>query len=431
MAENITKTQEAAVAAVEVAAPTAWQQVAGRLRGYSKTFYGLLALTGLVLAAGVAAGIHATSIVGTAHAYNATREIPWGILISTYVFFVVTSTGLCLVSSIGHVFGVKDFMPIAKRAVFLSILTIVAGFMVIFFEIENPLRMALYNVISPNLTSNIWWMGTLYGAYLFFMAVEFALLLLNKHKLAMYAGLMGVFSGVAAHSNLGAVFGMLHGREFWYGPYMPIYFIASAMMSGCATIIFFTYLAYKVNGQKMEGPMLRALEVTTKVGILLTSVIMFFSTWKIIAGMVGGAGKQEAIMELLSGRYALNFWGLEVAAGMVIPLALFLLSRGKNLPMIFAGSASMIFGIFFMRYDLVVVGQVVPVYQELGVNEYTQLLSYSPSAHEILIVLAGMAFVGFTFLLGEKIFSGHKVEEHDHEHEHAPALAREAVGEKA
>ena len=44
---------------------------------------------------------------GYHEAYATTREIPWGILISTYVFFVVTSTGLCIVSSIGHVFGVK------------------------------------------------------------------------------------------------------------------------------------------------------------------------------------------------------------------------------------------------------------------------------------------------------------------------------------
>ena len=37
-------------------------------------------------------------------------------------------------------------------------------------------------------------------------------------------------------------------------------------------------------------------------------------------------------------------------------------------------SAMMIFGIFFMRYDLVVVGQVVPVQYELGVNDYPGLL---------------------------------------------------------
>lgn len=404
MAEDLTKTADAAVlTGVRVG-------VLQILQG-TKGYYAALIISGMLLMAAVAAGIHA-HYIGTMHAYGASREVPWGILISTYVFFVVTSTGLCLVSSIGHVFGVKDFMPIAKRAVFLSIMTIMAGFFVIAFEIENPFRMAIYNVISPNLTSNIWWMGTLYGAYMLFMAVEYAFLVMNKPGIATKVGFMGVVAGIAAHSNLGAVFGMLHGREFWYGPYMPIYFIASAMMSGAATIIFFTWLAYKTNGEKMDAAMKRALQLTTKIGILLISMILFFTAWKIITGFVGGDAKKEAIELLLTGSYAFNFWGLEMAVGMVIPLALFIISRGQNLKLIATASALMIFGIFFMRYDLVIVGQLVPVYYELGVNEYSQVLSYAPSAHEILIVLGGMGFVGLTFLLGEKIFSGHKSEIH-------------------
>jgi len=224
----------------------------GGLEGTKSGAYNaVIGLFGLLTLVGIAFGIHAM-IVGHEQAYGCTREIPWGLMLSAYVFFVVTSTGLCLVSSIGHVFGYEAFKPIAKRSVFLAISTIVAGFIVIAFEIENPWRMAIYNVISPNVTSNIWWMGTLYGAYLFFMLIEFALLQMGNHKTAGILGLLGVIAGVAAHSNLGAVFGLLSGREFWHGPYMPIYFITSAMMSGCAAVIFFHWLAYKINGWKMS-----------------------------------------------------------------------------------------------------------------------------------------------------------------------------------
>jgi len=377
----------------------------------SKLYLIAVIAMGLLVAAGVAAGLHAKSI-GSLEAYGATREMPWGILISTYVFFVVTSTGLCLVSSIGHVFGVKDFAPIAKRSVFLAVATIVAGFFVIFFEIENPFRMAVYNVISPNLTSNIWWMGTLYGAYMMFMAVEFYLLVSGRYKFAMVAGFLGVVAGVAAHSNLGAVFGMLDGREFWYGPFMPIYFIASAMMSGAAAIILFTWLGYKVSGEEMDEPMKRALKLTTKVGILLITVILFFTIWKFIIGFAGSEAKVRALESLLTGPYAFNFWVLEIAVGMIVPLVLFIKSRGEQVGTMALASAMMIFGIFFMRYDLVVVGQVVPVQYELNVTEYSGLLSYTPSAHEILVVLGGIGLAGLIFLLGEKAFGGHKSEAH-------------------
>jgi len=383
-----------------------------RMKSGSNRYFFLVMLCGLVMLAGAAAGLQAT--IGGHHIYyGVSREVPWGILIASYVFFVVTSTGLCLVSSIGHVFGIESFMPIAKRSVFLSIITILAGFFVISAEIKVPIRMMLYNIISPNLSSNIWWMGTLYGVYLIFMLFEFVFLLLNKHKPAVICGFSGSVAGIAAHSNLGAVFGLLNGREFWHGPYMPIYFIASAMMTGTAVIIFFHLLAYKVNGERLEPAMVKALDVTRKVGILLISVIAFFTCWKMIAAIAGQpAGKYEGVMAMLSGPYAFNFWFFEVGLALLLPLVLFILSKGQKMGMLLTASALMILGIFIMRYDLVIVGEVIPVYHELGVTQFKGLISYIPSLHEILITLGGFGMVGFLFLLGEKIFAGHKVEEH-------------------
>lgn len=409
MADSIsTETAEAPLAESAVM-DSRWSAMAQALRG--RLYLMTLVLMGLLVVAGTAAGIHA-KYIGSLHAYGVTREVPWGILISTYVFFVVTSTGLCLVSSIGHVFGVKDLAPIAKRSVFLAVATIVAGFYVIFFEIENPFRMAVYNVISPNLTSNIWWMGSLYGAYMVFMSIEFVLLVKKNYRLATILGFLGVISGVAAHSNLGAVFGMLDGREFWYGPFMPIYFITSAMMSGAAAIILFTWIAHKISGKPVDEPMKRALEITTRLGVLLIAVILFFTVWKFVIGFAGGEAKVLALESLLTGPYSFNFWVLEIGVGIIIPLLLYVKSRGQNLNLMALASAMMIFGIFFMRYDLVVVGQVVPVQHDLAVTDYQGLLSYTPSMHEILVVLGGIGLVGFTFLLGEKIFNGHQSESH-------------------
>ncbi|MDD2852490.1 MAG: polysulfide reductase NrfD [Desulfuromonadaceae bacterium] len=407
-----------------------YPMVTTRLRSATLGFYTLLLSCGVLFLVAAGLGIHAM-VAGHDKFYNVYREVPWGILISTYVFFVVTSTGLCLVSSIGHVFGNRDFMPIAKRSVFLSIATILSGFFVIAFEIKIPWRMAIYNIISPNLTSNIWWMGTLYGIYLVFMFAEYVFLLMDKHKPAVFCGFSGSVAGIAAHSNLGAVFGLLMGREFWHGPYMPIYFIASAMMTGCSVIILFHCLGYKVNGEEMPASMKNALRVTAKLGVLLISVIMFFTTWKMITGLAGRpAGKYEAVMALLNGPYALNFWVFEVGLGMVFPLVMFVRSKGENLKMMLYGAIAMIVGIFVMRYDLVVMGQLVPVFHELGVNEYKHLLSYTPSLYETIITLGGFGLTAFLFLLGEKLFAGHKVEEHTtihesidaHEEEHGPVF---------
>lgn len=378
----------------------------------SSGYNAAIALSGLLAVVGFSFGVH-SFIAGHEHVYGVTREVPWGMLIAAYVFFVVTSTGLCLVSSIGHVFGVKAFQPIAKRSVFMAIATIIAGFAVIAFEIESPWRMAIYNIISPNPTSNIWWMGTLYGAYLFFMLIEFALLQMGKHKEAGILGLLGVVAGVAAHSNLGAVFGLLNSREFWHGPYMPIYFITSAMMSGCAAVIFFHWIGYKVNGWKMSKELESSLQSTAKLGALLYVVIMFFTCWKMISGISGHPpGKYEAMQALISGPYAVNFWIAEVMMGLVIPFVIILAVRAKNINALFVASLSSIIGIFFMRYDLVVVGMLVPHFHGINVVGQPHLFPYSPTLHEIMVTLGGISLCVMMFLIGERLFKGHLSEDH-------------------
>ena len=90
----------------------------------------VMAFVTVALLAAFAAGAVAYILQGH-HAYNVTRQHPWGLLLSMYVFFVVSSTGLCIISSIGHVFGISEFQQIGKRAIAGAIITISSGFAVI------------------------------------------------------------------------------------------------------------------------------------------------------------------------------------------------------------------------------------------------------------------------------------------------------------
>lgn len=368
-------------------------------------FFALLTLIGALV------GLHG-AFTGYHHVYNVTKEIVWGLLIAAYIFCVVTSTGLCIVSSFGHVFGGEAFMPIAKRAVFLSIVFMLGGFCIIFFDIENPFRMMLYNAISPNLTSNLWWMGTLYGAYLVFMIIEYYCLLEQNHTISRVMGFFGLVVGIAAHSNLGAIFGMLHGRPYWYGPYLPIYFIFSAAMSGGCAILFFTTLARKINPEIMNLRMERAVKAITQLTIYFIAVIMFFTVWKVITGLVSH-GKTLVILSFLTGDYAINFWVFEIFLGMVLPMFLLIRSHGNNFDMIMKATGLMMIGIFFMRYDIVIPGQMFSVYHSLGVEEALARITYFPSFHEIMVSLFGVSFVMFAYFVGEKMLNGHQLEKHE------------------
>lgn len=345
------------------------------------------------------------------HSYNVYKQHPWGLIIGMYVFFVVSSTGLCIMSSLGHVFGIKEFEIIGKRAILGAIVTICSGFVVIALEIGHPVRMVIYNVLTPNFTSAIWWMGTLYGLYLCFIIMEFIFLMREDHKWSKFFGLGGLLVGIAAHSNLGAVFGFLIARPIANGVFFPIYFILSAMITGSYLLFLMYGFRYKMDFPEEVKAMLTKL---AKILGLLLAILMFFEIWRMFTTIYGGMpDKAVAAWHILTGP---NFLIGEVLLGMVIPFIVILASKGKNIKGMVWASATGMIGIFFMRYDLVHDTQLMPL-NPLKLREYSvapEFIEYFPSFSEIGISIGGIGVCFVMYYLAEKLFNL----DHDKEQQH-------------
>ncbi len=371
-------------------------------RAATPTATKLTALFALLLLAGVGGGLYA-QYVGHHHGFANTREMPWGILISNYAYFAIISTGLCLLAVLSHIFGHNRLTPLANRMVFMSIVVIFGGFAIIGLELENPHRMLLYNMLSPNLTSNIWWMGTLYSMAVGFMFVEFYLILTKKYSLAVTLGVLGALAEVAANTNLGAVFSTLSSRPLWYGSQLPVYFLASAVMTGAAAIILFTAWSYKLRGAEMDETTKEGMQGAGKVMFTTLILLIVATAWKFIASIAGGTEETRlAAMSMLNGPLATNFWVFETAIGMLFPIAIVAMTRMKNMQALAAASLMVLVGAYFQRYDIVVAGQLVPQY--LGWDNLPTYQTYLPSAAEFLVCLSGFGIVGVGFLLGERFF---------------------------
>ncbi|MBI4820430.1 MAG: polysulfide reductase NrfD [Deltaproteobacteria bacterium] len=373
----------------------------------------LQALAGAALV-GIAAGI--VALFRGHHVMGTSSEVPWGVLIATYVFFVVSSTGLCLVSSLGHVFGFEVFKPLAKRAVFLALVTLLVGFGVIASELEAPFKLALLAVISPNPSAPIWWMGALYGVYMVLIGAELYFLLKDDHHRAKTLGLLSVIAALAAHSNLGAVFGLQHGRPFWYGPLLPVYFIASALLSGAAILILIVYLGDYFQGDRTlrreNEPVIQALR---KLLALFLGVVAFFTVWKVLTGLYGQHyHKYEVTMASLTGPLFVSFWLFETFLGIVVPLWILLTERGSQARWVALAAALPIASIFVLRYNFVVSGQMFslkPVVGHLGETlrysppfkgNIAGFLPYTPSIVEVLIVVGAMAATVLIYVAGAR-----------------------------
>ncbi|HID01626.1 MAG TPA: polysulfide reductase NrfD [Desulfobacterales bacterium] len=342
-------------------------------------------------------------IVGHEAIYNNTREVPWGLLIATYAFWAITSTGLCIYAAISHLFGGTRMAIISNRMVWMSIICILAAFATIGVEIASPHRMIVYNILSPNPTSNIWWMGTLYGMAVGCMIIEFFGIVTGLARIAVILGTMGAIAEVLANSCLGGVFATLPSRPYWYGGQLPIYFLTAAFLSGAAATVLFNFLAYKIRGIEMSEAVKDAVKSAGKAMILVLILYSVATFWRLIMFFVGGAELGRIAAEaLVSGPLSKNFWVIEVCIGLLIPLMLIILSRLQNIGMMALAGFLILVGQFFARYDLISAGLLVP--GTLGWNNVPTYLDYVPSLIEWMVIGGSIGVVCFGFLIGERVF---------------------------
>lgn len=342
------------------------------------------------------------------HAYNVTREHPWGLLISGYIFFVGTSTGLCIIASLGHVFGIKEFNHIGKRTTLLAIITLLPGFIIILSEIGHPVTMMIYNVLTPGITSAIWWMGTLYGLVLTFIILEFGFALRGDHKWAVRFGIGGLIADIAAFTTLGSVFAYLVARPIINGPFIPLYFLLTAVVAGA----FFVFMIY---GFKHRLNFPKEVETTlvklAKILGLLLAVTMFFEWWRFITAVYGGMPERaDTMMKIIAYK---SFW-LEMLFAWAIPFGIILISKGKAIKALFFAAIPALISIFLMRADMVHFVQMKPM-QMMKISEYQLAptwIDYSPSSVEWAIAVGALGVCFLLYYVAEKAFDLDEAEEH-------------------
>jgi molybdopterin-containing oxidoreductase family membrane subunit len=292
--------------------------------------------------------------------------------------------------------------PLGSRAVYLAIVTTVTAFILLAFSVESPWLLVYFNAASPNLTSNIWWLSTLYGIMSGCLFLRFAFLVSGSQGLALTFGIIAAVTAVGANNNLGGLFTLTSDPAIWFGVQLLVLFLASAVMSGTATVIIFTVLAYKLRQQRIVGEVHKALETAATlmalmIGIVLVVTIARFYTMFFSETPDPGIAAAQA---LINGPLAVNFWGFEILTGLILPLALLLITKTKSIWAMTLASCMAMVGAYVQRFDLVFSGQIVPKFY--GWNDLPQFLHYFPSGAELIVVMGAFALVGFGFLMGER-----------------------------
>jgi len=424
----------------------------------SPAFYTWLSvLLALIL---LAAFSLAASIVLSMEILEFSIKLPWVTMVSSYIWLVVVGSGLCLINSLGAVFGMRRYEMMARRIVFLSLISIIFGLSYILFHLGRPERVLVYNIVSPNFQSAISWMGALYSIYLVIVVLELWLLMrpelieradqtdgwlksvytllalkeddssrpgrflikspvglvlygswttrvLDNPGLPKVIGTLALMTGIAALTMLGSVFAHMESRVLWYGAYYPVYFLISALFTGYALLLIITILSYGLRGREMSQAVKAMIFEMSQVLALLLAVGFVLTAYRMVSSLFDPMTRR-AVMLLLKGPFSPGFWVFEVGLMSVVSAFLLLWAAYREkLGGVLLGSILVLIGSFVMRYDFVVAGQIFP-------NILERLPSHLPTLMEIFLVLGIFAAFLLVYSLGDRFLPLHEEEQPHH-----------------
>jgi Ni/Fe-hydrogenase subunit HybB-like protein len=363
-----------------------------------RVWLGVLTLLMLIGAAGAVRSVFFPGDKGL----GTTATFEWGLLIIGYVFFAITTSGLCLASSLGTVFGIDRFKPLERRHAILAVLSLVTAFGIIAIDLHYPVRMVFGAVFHPSPSSPMWWMGVVYGFYLCVLLLEVWSMFAGHRRIHQAACTAAACTAIVAPATLGAVFGVMAARPYWHGLFTPPLMVASAFLSGTALLGVAFYFVHRLRLRSHERGTshgIPAIRFLLAIGLVVVTILV---GRQVVAGAVGGEpGLAEASAAVLTGPLAIPFWGGRVAAGLLVPLLLIAIPATRTPGGTFAASALAIGGVLVDRIIFVMAGQITPMTAVSGVVS-APYAGYLPSPVEIAVLVGAFALVAMAYTLAER-----------------------------
>jgi len=340
--------------------------------------------------------------------------IYWSVQIVMYPFMTGLVAGAFVLSSLYHVFGIKQLKEMARFALVFSFALLFAAPMPIVLHLQYPLR-GINVFMTPHFTSAIAAFGIVFSAYgaivaseLWFLYrkhfVEVALPLKEKQdkgllewlKFFVFCSLtLGVYDiseetlkkdekaikvlaaiGIPVacflHGYAGFIFGSVKANALWMTPLMPVIFIMSAIVSGIA-LCMLTYIitmelrkwlsARKRSAsqrfeskEELAGTEVSVIKMTAKYLLMFLVLAITLELLDLIFRGYTAVKSWDVIRSVIYGKDFVDIFILQYGIGNLVPFILFLLP-GLTIRRTVLGVCLVLFGVFMMRWNVVIGGQ--------------------------------------------------------------------------
>jgi Ni/Fe-hydrogenase subunit HybB-like protein len=314
----------------------------------------------------------------------------WALYVATFIFWIGMSHSGTLLSAILHLTQAEWRKPVYRFAEAMTVFSLLTAFIFIFIHVGRPWE--LYyglpypneRLLWPSFQSPLIWDGmaiiTYFLSSILFLYIgcipDFAICRDNTTgwRAGFYRALALDWSGtdrqwrnfrvtyltvaclliplaVSVHSVVATDFAVSQ-QPGWHVTSFPPYFVAGALYSGCAAIItLFVILRYVFGFEEyLTRPILRKIaRLTFAIAMIWTylNCIEFASVW-----YSHDQAAKDVLIQKATGPYA-PFWWTMIFCGSIVPFALTVRRWQIRIPIMFAVSLLLNFGMWLERWMII------------------------------------------------------------------------------
>ncbi|MCL4475551.1 MAG: polysulfide reductase NrfD [Nitrospirae bacterium] len=340
--------------------------------------------------------------------------IYWSVQIVMYPFMTGLVAGAFVLSSLYHVFGIKQLKEIARFALVFSLALLPVAMMPLQLHLQQPQR-GIEVFLTPHFTSAIAAFGIVFSTYGAIVAseiwfvyrkyiVETALALRNKadkstgekiyhlifslltlgsydisekalhqdEKAVKILAGIGIPVACFLHGYAGFIFGSVKANALWMTPLMPVIFIMSAVVSGIALCMLTyivvmeirkflaarkktTYETYE-STEEIKGIEINVIKMTAKYLLFFLIFAISLELLDLIFRGYTAVKTWDILRSVIYGKDFLDIFVFQYGIGNLLPFILFLLP-GLTIRRTVVGVLLVLFGVFMMRWNVVIGGQ--------------------------------------------------------------------------
>lgn len=374
----------------------------------------------VMLTIGAISGIHV--LLNGLEVTNLSDELPWGLWITVDLSSIGLGAGAFTLSAAVYIFGLKRFESIARAAVLVGLLGYSSAMLALFIDIGRFDRF-YHPLIYWNVHSVLWEITMCVVLYTTVLAIELLPVIVEStplrrigilvkfshflHRLMPIVALFGMGLSLLHQSSLGATYGILTARPFWYSPSAPVLFILSAIAAGVSLTLFVTLLSSKLLHRELV-PADVINNVARFVGFACLAYL-YLKLWSWAAtNYYSHVPEQQLGAEILAQNtpYNFTFWFGEVVFGALVPAIFMLWGRiRQNRNAIMLAAIMVIAGLVINRWNMTLSGFVIPLDWSPGVRDIFPINTYEPALVEWGVAIGIVAYSWFVFTLGVRFLN--------------------------